>query len=174
MSADEEEEEEEEVIDDPLRRPITDVTIEHVELSCRDFISYAVYFFSPRRVLRALFWIALFLSTGYAYKLWLWFDMCVLESSGVPCSNEFSLFASPYPLNIGVVYNQEVTSSRSFFTVDWPHILCCVRASTYVAIAAAVIWLSARLAFMLIRNRVIAHKQQTATVRRRVFVRKNK
>lgn len=168
------EEEEEEVIDDPLNRPITEVTLEHVELSCRDFISYAVYFFSFRRVLRALFWIAFFLSIGYGYKLWLWVDMCVLESSGVPCREDYSLLASPYPLNIGVIYNEEVTSSRSFFAIDWPHILCCFRGGTFVAMAASGLWVFKRYIFTYIRARVIAHKQQAVTTRRRAFVRKNK
>lgn len=158
----------------PLERPITDVTLEDVEVSCRDFVSYATYVFSPRRILRAAAYVGLFILIGYFYKLWLWVDLCVLHSSGVPCRDDYSLFASPYPLNIGVIYGEDVSTSRSFFAVDWPHILCAFRGSTFVAMGYGVFWLLRRFLYPRLLARVRRFKQGAVTTRRRDLAKKNK
>lgn len=165
-------EEEEDI--SPFERPITEVTVEDVEVTCRDFVKFATHFFSLRRILRVAGYVLLFLLIGYAYKLWLWVDLCVLHSADAPCRDDYSLFASPYPVNLGVIYGEDVSTSGSFFTVDKAHMLCCFRGGTYVTMAYGVFWLLRRYLYPRLRAHVARFKQDTATTRRRVLVRKNK
>ncbi len=158
----------------PLERPITDVTVKDVEVTCRDFVKFAIFFFSPRRILRGALWVSFFLLIGHAYKLWLWVNMCVLERAGAPCRDDFSLFATPYPLDFGVIYGENVGASRSFFAVDWPHILCCFRGGVFVMMAYGVFWLARRYLYTWLRAKVVEFKRIKVATRRRAIVRKNK
>lgn len=157
--------EEEEAIS-PVDRPITDVTVEDVEVSCRDFVSFLVDFFTVGRIVRALLYISFFILIGHFYKVWLWFDVCVRESTGVPCSNDFSLFSSPFPLDLSFIAGDETIQSRSIFAVDWAHLLCSVRAATFLSIPYGVFWLFKRFVYSRIRTRIVAAKQARVTRRR--------
>lgn len=122
-----------------LEQPITDVTVEDVELSVRDFINLLVFLLQPRKILKYALIFLFFILTGYAFKVWMWVDMCVLQSTGVPCSEEYSsLFSMKFPVSTSAIYRyfypdeDEVKYSRSFFALDTVHLLCCVSGSTYL------------------------------------------
>lgn len=120
--------------EEAISRPITEVTVEDVEVSCRDFVAFLSHLITLRRLLWVGVYFALFISIGYFYKLWLWVDMCVLERTGVPCREDYRLFSSPYPLALGAAYGDETNFSRSFFSLDFPHLLCCFYGLTTVTL----------------------------------------
>lgn len=148
----------------PVEREITDVTLEDVEVSCRDVVKFAGDLFTLGKIARAAFWLLLFFSLGYFYKLWLWVDMCVMQSAGVPCRDDFSLLTSPFPVRLGTVYGEDVDTSRSFFALDWPHVLCCFRTSVFLAMIYGVYRLLKWLLYPRLRALIVRHK---LTVRRR-------
>lgn len=124
---------------------------EDEEITFRDVVSFLKVLISPRQILRGVGYITLFILIGYIYKIWLWFDMCVLETSGVPCRTDYTLFTMPFPIELGSAYafltgiNETVVYSKSFFTLDMTHILCCFEAITVVGARVGAIYLGYKL-----------------------------
>ena len=151
------------------------------DITLRDVVSFLKNIVSPRRIIRAVGYITLFILIGYIYKIWLWVDMCVLETSGVPCRTDYTLFTMPFPIELGSAYaflagvDETVVYSSSFFTVDMTHILCCFELLTIVGVRMGlgylVYKLCQRIIWPFITRRVRQFKTSVIQHRRRPLVR---
>lgn len=117
---------------------------EDITLGVRDLIDLLIFFLSPRQILRWFSYLTLFIVIGYGYKVHMWTYMCVLQSTGIPCKDEYaSLLTAPFPVDLGIInewftgYRQLV--SKSFFSLDWAHVLISFNGCVWVLIIYAFI-----------------------------------
>lgn len=167
-----------------LDQPFTEVTEEDVQLSVRDLINFLVFLLQPRKLFKCALYILLFILIGYGYKVCIWIDLCVLESSGVPCKDEYaSLFTMPFPIDLGVLYTwaypgeSQLKYSRSFFSLDEVHALCSFSAATYILCFYGICrlaWLPIRWVLSLFYRRHAEFKRAVIAQRRRNLVRQEK
>lgn len=167
-----------------LAQSIEDVTPEDVDVGVRELVDFLVYLLAPRKIFRWTLYLLLFLSIGYFYKVWMWVDVCVLENAGAPCNDEYSsLFTMSFPVDLGAFYmwmnpsEDRVNLSKSFFSMDFTHILMCFSGATLLGIAYA-LWRAVRAIARFVLNffcrRFTDFKRVVASRQRRVLVRKTK
>lgn len=157
---------------------------EDEEITFRDVVSFLKVLISPHQILRGVGFLTLFILIGYIYKIWLWFDMCILESSGVPCRSDYTLFTMPFPIELGTAYafltgtDQTVVYSRSFFALDMTHFLCCFEVISIIGVRLALFFLAYKVWRVCIWdvavNRFRRFKTSVVQHRRRPLVRANK
>lgn len=123
---------------------VQETAVEEEAITLRDFFVFLSFIFAPSKIIRWLGRILIFVLVGHCTKLWMWFSMCVLELEGLPCREDYRLFSMPFPIELGTLYlwvvPSETTSivySRSFFTLDYVHFLCCIQGVTVMVVVYA-------------------------------------
>jgi hypothetical protein len=107
-------------------------------------IDLLIFFLSPGQILRWFSYLTLFIVIGYGYKIYMWTSMCVLQSTGIPCKDEYAtLWTAPFPVDLGALQEwatgERETVSKSFFSLDWAHVLISFTGCSWILIIYGII-----------------------------------